>query len=82
MKIRGSLLALLLAAGIVCVAGCGRGGAVRYRRDTPRKTSTHTVKTTTSPSTSTAKKTPSSKIKKRSTPPTKKAGSKIKKRSK
>ena len=76
MKIRRSLIALLLAAGIVCVAGCGRGGSYRYRdRDTSR---THTVKKSSG---GTVKK-PSSKIKKRSEPAVKKPSSKIKKRSK
>ena len=76
MKIRRSLLALLLAAGIVCAAGCGRGGSYRYRdRDTSRTHSTRTVKKSSS---GVVKKQPSSKIKKRSTP--KKPSSKIKKR--
>ena len=79
MKIRRLLIALLLVAGIVYVAGCGRGGSYRYRnRDTSRSASTRTVKKSSG---GTVKK-PSSKIKKRSEPAVKKPSSKIKKRSK
>ena len=78
MKIRRLLLTLLLAAGIVCVAGCDRVGSPRYRhRDTSRSTTTHTVRKP-APAKKIGKPKPASKIKKRSTP--KKPSSKIKRR--
>ena len=79
MKIRRLLIALLLAAGIVCIAGCGRGGSYRYRDTSTRTVRKGTGGSVKKSSGGSVKKQPAgSKIKKRSAPS--KPGSKIKKR--